>query len=73
MKEGGEISQSLFSLYMFFKKELLEANIKKDPEVLKNVIKMLKDLRGAWDKVSATETSSDKTNINRKGNFSIEG
>ena len=73
MKEGGEISQSLFSLYMYFKKELLDANIKKDADVLRNVIKMLKELREAWDKISSTETPSDKTNINRKGNFSIEG
>ncbi|HRZ28491.1 MAG TPA: flagellar export chaperone FliS [Spirochaetota bacterium] len=73
MKDGGEISKSLFSLYMFFKKQLLEANIKKDPEVIKNVIKMLKELRDAWDKISSTETASDKANINRKGNFSVEG
>ena len=73
MKEGGEISKSLFSLYMFFKKELLEANIKKDTEIIKNVVKMLKDLREAWDKISSTETPSDRANVARKGNFSIEG
>ncbi len=73
MKDGGEISQNLFSLYMFFKKELLQANIKKDPEILRNVHKMLKELREAWDKISSTETPTDKTNITRKGSFSIEG
>jgi flagellar protein FliS len=71
MKDGGEISQNLFSLYMFFKKELLQANIKKDPEILRNVHKMLKELREAWDKISSTETPTDKTNITRKGSFSI--
>ncbi len=73
MKEGGEISKSLFSLYMFFKKELLEANIKKDTEIIKNVVKMLKDLREAWDKISSTETPTDRANVTRKGNFSVEG
>ncbi|MBN2160859.1 MAG: flagellar export chaperone FliS [Spirochaetes bacterium] len=73
MKEGGEISQTLFNLYLFFKKTLLDANIKKDAEVVKGVIKMLKDLRDAWDKISASETATDKSNVGAKGSFSIEG
>ena len=73
MNEGGEISQNLFNLYMFFKKELLQANIKKDADIIKNVTKMLKDLREAWDKISSNEAKSDKLNTNSKGNFSIEG
>ncbi len=73
MKEGGEISQNLFNLYLYFKKALLEANIKKDPEKIRSVLKLIKELRDAWDKISANETTSDKTNIGAKGSFSIEG
>lgn len=74
MEEGGEISQNLFNLYMYFKRQLLEANIRKDSEVIKHVIKLLKELRDAWDQISATETRSDKNmNIGSKGSFSIEG
>lgn len=73
MKDGGEISQNLFNLYLYFKKALLEANIKKDAEMIKTVLKLIKELRDAWDKISANETSSDKTNIGAKGSFSIEG
>ena len=73
MRDGGEISQNLFNLYLYFKKALLEANIKKDAEMIKSVLKLIKDLRDAWDKISANETSSDKANIGAKGNFSIEG
>ncbi len=73
MRDGGEISQNLFNLYLYFKKVLLEANIKKDPETIKGILKLIKDLRDAWDKVSANETTSDKTNIGAKGSFSIEG
>ena len=29
--------------------------------------------KDAWDKISANETTSDKTNIGAKGSFSIEG
>ncbi len=74
MGEGGEIAQNLFNLYMYFKRQLLEANIKKDPEIIKHIVKLLKDMRDAWDQISATEAKSDKNmNIASKGNFSIEG
>ncbi len=74
MDEGGEISQNLFNLYMYFKRQLLEANIKKDAEIIKQIIKLLKELREAWDQISANETRSDKNiNIGSKGSFSIEG
>ena len=55
------------------RKDLLEANIQKDPEIIKEVIKLLRELREAWDKISATEARTDKANIESKGSFSIEG
>jgi flagellar protein FliS len=74
MEEGGEISQNLFNIYMYFKRQLLDANIKKDAEILTQTIKLLKELRDAWDQISANETKTDKNmNIGAKGNFSIEG
>ncbi len=74
MNEGGEISQNLFSLYMYFKRQLLEANMRKDPEMIKQILKLMKDMRDAWDQISATEAKSDKNlNMTAKGNFSIEG
>ena len=73
MEEGGEISQNLFNLYLYIKKQLLEANIKKDAEIIKEVLKYLKDLRDAWDKISTKEVVTNSTNIGRKGNFSVEG
>jgi len=73
MKDGGEISQNLFNLYLYFKKALLEANMKKDASIIQGVVKLLKELRDAWDKISANETASDKKNVGAKGNFSIEG
>jgi flagellar protein FliS len=73
LNEKNDIAQNLFSLYMYFKKRLLEANIQKDPEIIKEVIKLLRELREAWDKISATEARTDKANIESKGSFSIEG
>ncbi|MDY6967377.1 MAG: flagellar export chaperone FliS [Spirochaetota bacterium] len=73
MKEGGEISENLFNLYLYFKRRLLEANVQKDPAIIEEVLNHLKELRYAWNKISAQGTATDKTNINKKGSFSIEG
>lgn len=53
--EGGEISKSLENIYAFILKELLLANIKKDPKILKQMISMLSSLREAWHKIFAKE------------------
>ncbi len=73
MNEGGEISKNLLNLYLYFKKRLLEANMNKDPEILKELTAHLKSLRDAWDKISSQETKSDQMRPDRKGSFSVEG
>jgi len=74
MNEGGEISRNLSSLYVYFKKRLLEANIQKDPEMIREVLTLMKELRDAWEKISAKETRNDQqANLHSKGSFSIEG
>ncbi|HPK44168.1 MAG TPA: flagellar export chaperone FliS [Spirochaetota bacterium] len=73
MNDGGDIARNLFNLYIYFKKQLLEANIQKNSDILKNVVKLLKELRDAWDKISAQETPSDRAATASKGSFSIEG
>lgn len=73
MQDGGEIAENLFNLYLYFKKQLLEANMQKDPEPIKVVLQHLKDLRDAWDQISANEAKTDKSSVGRKGSFSVEG
>ncbi|MDH4262113.1 MAG: flagellar export chaperone FliS [Spirochaetia bacterium] len=53
MNRGGEIAENLLSLYVFMKKELLDANIKKDRECIERVIKMFNDLLSAWKQVDS--------------------
>ncbi|MFP4179059.1 MAG: flagellar export chaperone FliS [Spirochaetaceae bacterium] len=55
--KGGEIAQGLFSLYMFFNRQMMEANISKETEPLKVVRSQLSELREAWDQI-----------INKSGN-----
>ncbi len=71
-EKGGEIASSLFSLYMFFNQQLMEANIKKDPELLKKVRVYLTDLRGAWTEVVAKAGSENGLN-ERSGGVNIAG
>jgi len=52
MEEGGEIAQNLFNLYAYMKKRLLEGNMKKDNDVLEEVITLLEQLRDAWDQAA---------------------
>jgi len=45
---GGGLAKNLFSLYMFFNQQLLNANIKKSVEPLKHVKKLMGELRSSW-------------------------
>lgn len=50
-EKGRGISKSLGSLYSFILKELLLANIKKDPKILERIISILSKLREAWYRI----------------------
>ena len=54
MDQGGEIANNLLSLYSYMKKELLEANVNKEKKGIEQVLKMLKDLKGAWTEMETT-------------------
>jgi len=44
-----EISKSLFNLYEYFYQQLVQANIKKDVELLKQVESFFSELRDTWN------------------------
>lgn len=46
------IGQNLDSLYSYFEKQIVEANMKKDIEILKAIIPMISDLKDAFTQVS---------------------
>jgi len=51
-EQGGEISKNLFSLYSWFNRELMEANISQDADRMKVVKTMLTELRNTWSIIS---------------------
>lgn len=51
MEQGGSISENLHSLYLFCTNHLVMANLKKDPERIGHVIKILTGLRSAYAEI----------------------
>jgi flagellar secretion chaperone FliS len=49
--KGGDIAHGLYGLYMFFNQHMMQANMKKDVEMLSTVRTQLNELRGAWDQI----------------------
>lgn len=49
METGGEISRSLSLLYDYMYRRLVEANIKKDAEIAKEVLGYAEDIKGAFE------------------------
>jgi len=60
-EQGGDISKNLFSLYTWFNRELVEANINHDIIKIRTVKDMLFDLRNAWSAV-ANQTPKEQSN-----------
>ena len=52
-ERGGEIAGRLESIYAFCQRHLLEARLKRDPERIEQVMKLLAELRDAWDQIAA--------------------
>ena len=48
MDSGGEIAGNLRQLYNFMNNRLSEANIKCDPKMVRDVIKLLEELNRGW-------------------------
>lgn len=59
--QGGEIAKTLFSLYMFFNRQLMEANMRKEAGPVKQVADMMRDLRQAWAEVVQKERGGDSS------------
>lgn len=57
-KAGGEVAASLDSLYVYMSNRLTIANIRNQPELVHEVIKLLTDLKGAWEAIGNEQARS---------------
>jgi flagellar protein FliS len=66
-EKGGEIAKNLLGLYLFFNRQLLEANVRKDPAMLKDVRKLLQELKDAWAQIAHVQVEEPKPGLNIAG------
>ena len=59
-EKGGQIANNLMAIYSYFYQQLLQANIKKDVVLLKDILKMMRDLRSAWQEAISAEEAKGK-------------
>ncbi len=52
MDAGGEIAANLRKLYCFMNNRLSEANIKRDPQMIRDVIKLMEELNQSWKAIA---------------------
>ncbi|MEN6428841.1 MAG: flagellar export chaperone FliS [Phycisphaerales bacterium] len=48
MDAGGEIAQNLRGLYLFMNRRLSQANAKRDPQMIREVIALMEELNQGW-------------------------
>ncbi|MDX1668383.1 MAG: flagellar export chaperone FliS [Limnobacter sp.] len=62
VKSGGQLAEQLLSLYQFVIRELVLANAKNDPAKMDDCIRLLADLRSAWNDIGSQPPSSGGSN-----------
>jgi flagellar protein FliS len=70
-ERGGEIAKSLFPLYIYMNRRILDGNIRKDKVPLQEVRQLLGELRGAWAVVAEKAGSSVRSG--ESGGVNIAG
>ena len=65
IEKGGEVAQNLLSLYRFFTRTLVQANIDKKAESLPAIREQIAELREAWTQIQNAE--QDGTQKNQDG------
>ncbi len=49
--EQGEIAKNLLVIYLFCRRHLNRARVERDPKKIEDVIRLLRQLRDAWDAI----------------------
>ncbi|MFY9394801.1 MAG: flagellar export chaperone FliS [Halanaerobiales bacterium] len=70
MEQGGEIARNLYNLYDYMNRRLIQANIRKDPGLVDEVITLLTSLKESWEEVIGRVRSQV---IQNAGGLNLEG
>ncbi len=75
-KAGGDIAESLDALYAYMSSKLASANVRNEPAQVQEVIKLLLDLKGAWEAIDnnkATAQVLNQAKSNQQGLGAAQG
>lgn len=67
MENGGEIAGNLSRLYLFMNRNLIMANVQGDEKYIEDIIKILMELRDAWDTVVNNNYKNEQAADDRAG------
>ena len=73
MEAGGEIANNLDNLYEYMNRRLIQANIRKDKEIVDEIIELLAGLKDSWEQASQKLKSSSSQQTQTKERINIEG
>jgi len=59
-KSAGEWAESIFSVYEFITERLVQANMKKDIQIMNEVIPLIEEIRNIWTEAYAISKNSNK-------------
>ncbi|NLM44968.1 MAG: flagellar export chaperone FliS [Clostridiales bacterium] len=57
-----DISKNLYSIYDFMNRRLIDANIRKDKDIVEEVLGLAKDLRDTWSQAMKLAKDQNKAN-----------
>ena len=53
LEQGGDIAKQLRELYLFFIMRITEANLRKDPALIHDIVPLISTLREGWEQIPA--------------------
>jgi len=57
LEAGGEIALNLAALYDYMTRQLMVANLRNEPDILDEVSRLLRELKGAWESLIRMQAS----------------
>lgn len=63
-EKGGQIAQSLAGLYEYMNRRLAEANLRKQPAAVDEVIRLLESLLSAWEEALSRTAGAEGSGMN---------
>jgi flagellar protein FliS len=60
-EKGGQIARNLDAIYGYITRRLLQGDIQKDPKVYDESIRLLGELKEAWEKIANNQAEDEKS------------